>query len=343
MGDNLPEKAHGAIRHGGNLGQARLAYPHAPEPWIDLSTGINPHSYPHSPIPASAFARLPEPAAVEALKDVAATAFDAPSAVHIAAAPGTQMLMPLLAQLAVQRGAKSCGVLSPAYAEHARTARMAGLAVTEVTNIAELSTFDYAIVINPNNPDGRVTDRDTLLSLADTMRRKGGILVVDEAFIETGYADSVSHATDLDSLLILRSFGKFYGMAGIRLGFAIAHPDIAANLESRLGPWAVSGPALHIATEALTNRGWRHAMKLRLKNEALRLNDLLEKAGLQIAGGTSLFMLVRDEKVTGLFDHLAQHGILTRVFDERPLDMRFGLPGSEEEWVRLEVALNKLR
>ena len=340
MGDNLPEKAQPAIRHGGNLGRARLAFPHAPEPWIDLSTGINPHSYPHSPILATAFSRLPEPGAVEALKEIASAAFGAPSAAHIAAAPGTQMLMPLLAQLAVQRGAKSCGVLSPAYAEHARTARMAGLPVTEVANVIDLSAFDYAIVINPNNPDGCVSDRETLLSLADTMRRKGGILVVDEAFIETGYATSLADATDLDGLIILRSFGKFYGMAGVRLGFVIAHSQTASDLESRLGPWAVSGPALHIAREALADTVWKDAMRARLNQEMLRLNALLEQAGLQIAGGTSLFTLVRDEKVTGLFDHLAQLGILTRIFEERPSDMRFGLPGGEAEWVRLEAALS---
>ena len=316
-----------------------MAFPHAPEPWIDLSTGINPHSYPHSPIPATAFSRLPEPGAVEALKEVAAKAFSAPSAANITAAPGTQMLMPLLAQLAVRRGAKSCGVLSPAYAEHARTASMMGLPVTEVTNIADLSGFDYAIVINPNNPDGRVTDRETLLSLADTMRRKGGLLVVDEAFIETGYATSLADVATADALIVLRSFGKFYGMAGVRLGFAIALADIAADLESRLGPWAVSGPALHIASEALADNAWKDAMRLRLKEEVLRLNGLLEKAGLAVAGGTSLFTLVRDERVSGLFDHLARLGILTRVFDERTTYMRFGLPGNETEWTRLEAAL----
>jgi cobalamin biosynthetic protein CobC len=339
MGDRIPEKTQPGIRHGGNLGQARLLFPQAPEPWIDLSTGINPHSYPHSPVPASAFARLPEPRALETLKDIVAIAFSAPSSAHIAASPGTQMLMPLLAQIAVQRGAKSCGVLSPAYAEHARTARIAGLPVTEVSDVTDLDAFDYAIVINPNNPDGRVTDRDTLLSLADTMRDKGGLLVVDEAFVETGYGESIADACHSESRIVLRSFGKFYGMAGIRLGFAITHPDITAALESRLGPWAISGPALHIATEALADKMWSDAMRLRLREEAERLNELLKNTGLAIAGGTSLFTLVRDERVSDLFDHLASNGILTRIFDERPDDLRFGLPGNEMEWRRLEMAL----
>lgn len=339
MGERVPDKAQPAIRHGGNLGHARQLFPQAPEPWIDLSTGINPHSYPHSPIPASAFARLPEPDAVEKLKDVASAAFGAPSAAHVVAAPGTQMLMPLLAQLAVQKGAKTCGVLSPAYAEHARTARMARLSVIEVSDIEDIFAFDYVVVINPNNPDGRVIERASSLALAEAMRKKDGLLVVDEAFIETGCAESIADVTTSDGLVVLRSFGKFYGMAGVRLGFAIAYPDITTDLESRLGPWAVSGPALHIATEALANTAWRDAMRLRLKDESARLNEMLRKTGLMIAGGTSLFTLVRDERVPRLFVHLMQHGILTRIFDERLADMRFGLPGDEAEWVRLEAAL----
>ncbi|NTF08649.1 threonine-phosphate decarboxylase [Agrobacterium rubi] len=339
MGDRVPEKAQPAIRHGGNLGRARQLFPRAPEPWIDLSTGINPHSYPHSPIPASAFARLPEPGAVETLKEIAAAAFGASSAAHIVAAPGTQMLMPLLVQMAVRRGAKRCGVLSPAYAEHANTARMAGLSVSEVDDFADLAAFDYAVVINPNNPDGRVLERLELLALADAMRKKGGLLVVDEAFIETGYAESIADATTSHHLVVLRSFGKFYGMAGVRLGFAVAHPDIAGDLESRLGPWAVSGPALHIATEALADTDWSAAMRLRLKEDSKRLSDHLGAAGLSIVGGTSLFTLVRDEQAPALFKHLMQNGILTRSFDERPADLRFGLPGEEVEWARLEAAL----
>jgi cobalamin biosynthetic protein CobC len=340
MGETVPEKVQAAIRHGGNLGKARLMFPEAPEPWIDLSTGINPHSYPHSPVPASAFARLPEPDATEELKRLAATSFGAPSNRHVALSPGTQMLMPLLAHIALGRGARSGAVLSPAYAEHARTARMAGLTVTEVENISDLSAHDYAVVVNPNNPDGRIADREALLSLAETMRRKGGLLVVDEAFIETGVAESLAKVAGQDALVVLRSFGKFYGMAGVRLGFALAHPDMAEELEARLGPWAVSGPALYIATQALADTEWQSSMRLRLTEEARHMNDLLEKSGLAIAGGTSLFTLVRDHRAKELFDHLGRHGVLVRIFDERPNDMRFGLPGSEEEWQRLTEALS---
>ncbi|NTJ43454.1 threonine-phosphate decarboxylase [Agrobacterium larrymoorei] len=342
MSEILPDKAQEPIRHGGDLGRARALYPHAPEPWIDLSTGINPHSYPHSPIPASAFARLPEPSALARLKETAAKAFGAPSAAHVTAAPGTQMMMPLLAQIALTHGAKTAAVLTPAYAEHARTARMAGLTVTEVANFSDLYAFDYAVVINPNNPDGRVIYHANLLDLATHMSTKGGMLVVDEAFIETGYAESVADANTIDGLVVLRSFGKFYGMAGLRLGFAIAHPAIAATLEARLGPWAVSGPALHVAMEALADEDWRDEMRIRLRREAERLDVMLNEAGLYVAGGTSLFRLVHDVRASSVAKHLAEQGIIIRVFEERPDDMRFGLPGTELEWQRLKAALAAL-
>ncbi len=340
MSETVPDKAQSAIRHGGDLGRARQLFPDAPEPWIDLSTGISPHSYPHSPIPASVFARLPEPCTLDALKEVAARAFAAPSPAHVVAAPGTQMLMPLLAQLALERGARRGAVLSPAYAEHARTARMAGLPVTEVLAVEDLQACDYAVVVNPNNPDGHVTERLKLLSLAGAMREKGGLLVVDEAFIETGCGESLGGDVASEGLVVLRSFGKFYGMAGIRLGFAVAHPNLAAELEARLGPWAVSGPALHIATQALADNEWKNAVRGRLRQDAERLNDALRHAGLAVVGGTPLFTLVRNERAPDLFRHLAQHAILTRIFDERPGDIRFGLPGTEDEWLRLGTALS---
>lgn len=323
------------IQHGGNLARARALFPQAPEPWIDLSTGINPHSYPHSPIPGNVFARLPEPIALDELKVIAANAYHAPSVAHIAAGPGTQILLPIVASLI--KGSKAA-ILSPTYAEHARAAKLAGFDVTETDDIDQLSTADLAVIVNPNNPTGRVVSRDDLLSLAAIMQEKGGLLVVDEAFGDVSEAISVADMVDQGGLLVLRSFGKFYGMAGLRLGFAISQPDIIYRVETRLGPWAVSGPALFVAGEALANRWWQQDMQQKLKNDADRLQALLLRAGVTVFGGTSLFCLVRDPRAQALYRHLASCGIMTRRFDERTYDLRIGLPG-EQDWQRLEEAL----
>ncbi|WP_119941927.1 threonine-phosphate decarboxylase CobD [Neorhizobium sp. NCHU2750] len=323
------------IQHGGNLAKARALFPEAPEPWIDLSTGINPHSYPHSPIPGNVFARLPEPAMLDDLKTVAANAYGAASAAHIAAGPGTQILLPIVASLI---GGRKAAVLSPTYAEHARAARLAGFDVTETDELCRMEQADLAIIVNPNNPTGRMVKRDDLLALASVMRAKGGLLVVDEAFVDVSEAESLAGMVGDGGVLVLRSFGKFYGMAGLRLGFAIAQPEIVRTIETRLGPWAVSGPALHVAREALADREWQIQMRERLGTEAATLQACLHDAGIAIHGGTSLFCLVRDPRAQALYQHLGRRGIMTRRFDERPDDLRIGLP-DESGWRRLEEAL----
>ncbi len=325
------------IVHGGSLSRARALFPQAPEPWIDLSTGISPYPYPHSPIPGNAFARLPEPALLEDVKTIAAIAYGAPSAAHVVAAPGTQILLPIIGSL-ISKG-RTAAILSPTYAEHARAARLCGFQVVETTDFDKLAEADLAVVVNPNNPTGRVVPRRDLMALAARLRAKDGLLVVDEAFIDVSEAESLADSVGEGGLVVLRSFGKFYGLAGLRLGFALAHPAIAGTVEVRLGPWAVSGPALHVAGEALADAGWRLVTQERLKADVTRLDGLLGRAGISVFGGTSLFRFVSDRRAQSLFRHLGERGIMTRRFDERPEDLRIGLP-VPDDWARLEDALS---
>lgn len=323
--------------HGGSIGRARALFPSAPEPIVDLSTGINPHSYPLFDLPATALTRLPEPGRLLELCDVAAKAYGAPSAACVAAAPGTQILLPRVAEL-VQPG--RARVLGPTYAEHARTAVLAGHAVETVEKASALASADLAIVVNPNNPDGRLVDRLVLLEIAARLAARGGLLVVDEAFMDVGPAGS-SLAADAErpGLVVLRSFGKFFGLAGVRLGFALCAKDTAARLTGGFGPWAVSGPALEYGVRALGDLGWQTAMRARLADDAHRLDALLARHDVKVTGGTSLFRFVETLKAPSLFDALGKAGILVRRFDWSPTALRFGLPGSEDEWTRLATAL----
>lgn len=326
------------IEHGGNIAGARARFPDVRDPWVDLSTGISPHSYPHSPLPGNVFRRLPEYEVHSQLTLVAARAYGAPSADCVAAAPGTQILLPIVASLIQGRQA---AVLSPTYAEHARAARLAGFEVAETGEFEKLAEADLAIVVNPNNPTGRIVPKTDLLDLAAEKRKRGGLLVVDEAFMDVCEAESVAGDVTEGGLIVLRSFGKFYGMAGLRLGFAISHPDTIARIESRLGPWSVSGPALHVASEALADIGWQQAMRVQLSASAARLDGLLSTAGIPVAGGTSLFRFIRDSRAQAIFRHLGERGILIRRFNERPDDLRIGLPG-DDEWSRLQEALKTI-
>jgi cobalamin biosynthesis protein CobC len=325
-----------SLLHGGDLGAARKLFPGAPEPFIDLSTGINPHSYPLPQLPSDAFARLPEPAALDALCAVAAAAYGAPSRDHVVAAPGTQILLPLAMTLVTPGRA---AVLSPTYGEFARVAALGGYEASEATDIAGLASADLAIVANPNNPDGRLFERDALLHLAGELQRRGGLLIVDEAFMDVAPNGFALDDCTRGNVVVLRSFGKFFGLAGVRLGFAIGAPELIARVATTLGPWPVSGPAIAIGQAALADVAWADAMRRRLSDEMRRLQALLAGAGLEAIGGASLFHLVRTPRAADLFIHLGRAGILVRRFDAQPSWLRFGLPGNEAGWDRLRVAL----
>jgi cobalamin biosynthesis protein CobC len=323
------------LPHGGDLAAARARFPGAPEPFIDLSTGINPFSYPVPSLRPEVFARLPEPAALDRLAAIAAKAYGAPSEAHVVAAPGLQILLPMVAALVPPGRA---AVLAPTYAEHARVAALAGHAVREAAEIGALAGADLVIVVNPNNPDGRLIARDVLLARADALAP--GLLVIDEAFMDAGAADaSLAGEVARPNLVVLRSFGKFFGLAGLRLGFALAPPALATRLRAVLGPWAVSGPALAIGAVALADAAWIAATRARLATAVQRLDALLAGAGLEVAGGTALFRFVRTPAAGALFDRLGRAGIFVRRFAEQPTWLRIGLPGSETEWERLEKAL----
>jgi cobalamin biosynthetic protein CobC len=325
------------VDHGGSLGRARALFPDAPQPFVDLSTGINPHSYPLFDLPATALSRLPEPARARELARVAAFAYGAPSADNILPAPGTQILLPRVYSL-VRPGRVL--ILGPTYAEHRRAAAVSGHEAVETGDFDALADGDLAIVVNPNNPDGRVISRENLLDLARTFRRKGGLLVVDEAFMDVGpREDSLCGDVWEGGIVVLRSFGKFFGLAGLRLGFAIASGDIARRLDAEFGPWAVAGPALEYGIRALGDIAWQDAMRNRLLRDAARLDGLFKKFGIPVDGGTSLFRHVAMPDAQSLFEALGERSILLRNFAGRPDELRAGLPGSEEDWQRLEAAL----
>jgi len=325
------------LSHGGALDAARRLFPDAAKPFVDLSTGINPNPYPLPLLPAELFARLPEADALAALAAIAAKTYGAPSAAHVVPAPGTQILLPLAAGL-VRPG--RAAILAPTYSEHARTAALAGHAVTEVGGIAALADAEFALVTNPNNPDGRLLAKDDLLAVAKKLHARGGVLMIDEAFMDVGPPGaSLAAEVSRGNIIVLRSFGKFFGLAGVRLGFALAAPPLAARLAARLGPWAVSAPALAVGAQALADRTWIETTQRRLAQAAARLDAILTASGLDIAGGTTLFRLARTAAASELFHHLGRAGILTRAFPEHAAWLRFGLPGGEQDWRRLQIAM----
>lgn len=266
---------------------------------------------------------------------VAARRWSVPANARVVAGSGSQALIQALPRITPPT---EIAILGPTYGEHARAWSAAGHRVRDVAGLQEAAASPVVVVVNPNNPDGRVVAPEDLLDLAARQAARGGLLVVDEAFGDERPELSLTSRLG-PGLVVLRSFGKFFGLAGIRLGFAVAEEGLAARLTDHLGPWPVSGPAIELGAQALADRVWTEATITRLRDAAARLGDILTRTGLEDLGGTFLFRLARHHQAPALYERLGRAGILVRAFAFRPDILRFGLPGSEADEQRLRATL----
>jgi cobalamin biosynthetic protein CobC len=313
--------------HGGDLGEVMRRFPDAPTPWLDLSTGINPVPYPVGALPEDVWTRLPSRDDERALLAAAARRYGVRDETTILAAPGTQALIQLLPRLVPK---SRVAVLGPTYEEHEACWLRQGHEVEVVDDISRARGADVVVAVNPNNPTG------TLLKEFGSPNR---MLVVDEAFVDFLPSEASFAGTLPPRTIVLRSFGKAYGLAGLRLGFAIAERELIARLRQELGPWAVSGPALAIGRQALTDDAWLTATAARLAHDGRRLDGLLDAAGFTSVGATPLFRLVRRDDVPVMVERLGRNGIHVRAFSRQAHWLRFGLPATAEAFGRLTRAL----
>ncbi|EKF59729.1 pyridoxal-phosphate-dependent aminotransferase (cobalamin biosynthesis protein) [Agrobacterium albertimagni AOL15] len=328
----------GPIQHGGGLAAASALYGGRIEDWLDLSTGINPYPPDLPEIPMRAWHRLPDQEREMASRQAAQRFYRAGHRLPLPV-PGTQSVIQLLPRL-VPSGAR-VAVMSPTYGEYARAFTLAGLTVDAVSDLNLVSTaHGLVVVVNPNNPDGRLHTPSELRALAADLANRGGVLVVDEAFGDMQPEQSLA-GDDSANLIVFRSFGKFFGLAGIRLGFVVASDEVAAQFSEWLGPWAVSGPALVLAEHLMSSDTSFVAQQIRQRGVALQ--EVLSEAGLAVRGGTDLFQLVEDASAGELHRHLCSRQILTRKFDYRSDWLRFGLAPDEAGYARLREALETFR
>lgn len=300
--------------HGGGIDAAAACFGGARADWLDLSTGINPRPYPVPALSHGAWADLPDHAAFDRLEAAARRFWNVPDGAAVLAAPGASSL---IARMPAVLSGKVVEIPQPTYNEHARAFAAERWQVNQ-------GTPDVMVVVHPNNPDGR------LHNLPQTAQR-----VIDESFCDiTPDRSLIAHATETGTL-VLKSFGKFWGLAGLRLGFLIGDPALVARMERMIGPWAVSGPALEIGRLALEDTAWADATRARLAADADRLDRI---TGWKIAGGTSLFRLYDVGNAAEMQDRLAAHHIWTRIFPWSENLIRLGLPDGDG-WARLERAL----
>ena len=316
--------------HGGNLDQAQQRFGGRAEDWIDLSTGINRLPYPVGDLGARAWTALPSRAEIEALHRAAGHAYH--TSAPIVALGGAQAAIQLLPQAVPPGRAR---ILAPTYNEYAGVLSAAGWEVQEVGELGALEGADLAIVVNPNNPDGRSHSPTELLALLPRVGR----LVIDESFVDAVPQLSLAPEADRPGLLILRSFGKFYGLAGLRLGFAIGHAADVDRLAVISGPWPISGAAIAIGCRALRDDAWGESTSARLAKDCARLDEMARARGWRLIGGAPLFRLYETPDALTAQEKLARGQIWSRVFAQKPTWLRLGLPGGEAEWRRLAEAL----
>ncbi|WP_421552357.1 threonine-phosphate decarboxylase CobD [Pseudomonas yamanorum] len=325
------------LEHGGRLRKAALQYGIAEGDWLDLSSGLAPWPFPIPDIPLRAWARLPE--TDDGLEQAACEYY---GATHILPVAGSQAAIQLLPRL---RRTGKVGVLSPCYAEHAEAWRRAGYIVREVLEQEVdffLESLDVLVVVNPNNPTGLSLPPQRLLDWHARLAQRGGWLVVDEAFMDITPQLSLASQAHQVGLIVLRSFGKFFGLAGVRLGFVLAERNLLKLLAEQVGPWAVSGPTRVLGQVCLRDTVGHAQQRLRCESASQRLFDVLERHGLRPQGGCGLFQWMITDRAEQLHEFMAQRGILLRLFVDNS-SLRFGLPDTEADWLRLDQALSAYR
>jgi cobalamin biosynthesis protein CobC len=320
------------LRHGGDLDAARRVWPAAPEPWLDLSTGLNPSPYDAPRASDAQRARLPLLDELVALRGAAAAAFDVADPARVAPVAGAEAALRALPLL----GLGNSVALDPAlYASHEAAWRTAGARIVGPDDDA-----DIRVLINPANPTGAVTRSAAIRAIAERQAARNGWLVIDESFADADPDSSVA-LWPHPRLIVLRSFGKFFGLAGLRLGFVVADPVVLERLHAATGDWPVSADAIVAGIRAYRDLVWIEQTRTRLQADSQLLRDLLGAAGFEMAGGTNLFQLTRSDDAQRRFERLAAQGILTRPFPHRPDWLRFGLPPADG-WERLAAALERL-
>ncbi len=324
------------LEHGGRLLRAaqRSGIPAAQ--WLDLSTGVSPWPWPVPAVPATAWHRLPEEE--DGLLQAAVAYYGSPSLLPVAGSQAAIQALPLL------RARSRVGVIAPGYNEHAHAWQRAGHDVVTAPAdvlLADVDAFEVLVLIHPNNPGGECFTAGTLRDAHAVLAARGGWLVVDEAFIDATPGHSLCPEVGEEGLIVLRSVGKFFGMAGARAGFVCAWPALLDALRERLGPWTLSGPTRWAVARALGDHAWQEAARPRLQAASGRLAALLRSRGLPPHGGSALFQWCRHPRAAELHEALQQRAVLTRLFDTPP-SLRFGLPPDEAAFERLDDALRGL-
>ena len=321
------------LENGGQLNTVARKFNLSVNECVDLSTGINPNGWPVPTLPPTVYNRLPEDD--DGLVSAARKYYQADNILPVAGSQAAIQCLPML------RSACRVGIIDPAYEEHAYCWKKSGhdvrlLADKDINE--SIDQIDVLLIINPNNPTGVKFSVEQLMDWHTRLKKRNGWLIVDEAFMDSSECSSILKYSIQSGLIVLRSLGKFFGLAGLRVGFVFAEQDLLTKLSQILGPWTLSNPSRFIASQALLDKQWQQNTRLSLEQQSKRLAQLMTEYNLKPDGGTHLFHWVRHEKAHEIFEHLAAQGVFVRYF-ESTSSLRFGLPKNETQWNKLQSAL----
>jgi cobalamin biosynthetic protein CobC len=336
--------------HGGQLNNVAKLFKRPLNEWLDLSTGISPISYPIPSIPQIIWQQLPQTSngLIEAAKRYYGTG-------NIITTSGSQAVIARLPSLYLnytKRLPNKIDVWLPVvgYKEHERSWHDAGFNIKRYQNLPtfkDLKLNAIVVVINPNNPTGELHQQHTLKALLKTVESLSGWLIIDEAFMDviTPNQTLIDLSTN-KHLFVLRSIGKFFGLAGIRIGFLSAHSMWLLKLQQLSSPWEVNGPAQFIAEQALKDHTWQSAQRKTLIALSIKLEMLLTETfadstnnclkNIEVSG-CGLFKTLVHPQATEIYQKFCHQGLYVRLCDENNA-LRFGIP-DQKQYKTLEKLL----
>ena len=193
---------------------------------------------------------------------------------------------------------------------------------------------DLVIFSSPNNPSGCVTDTEILLDILDRCIECGALLVIDECFLD--FLPDARRRTMLNylgkskgKLLVLRAFTKFFGMAGLRIGWCAADDSLLLEKLQKAGPpWQVSTNAQVAGTAALTDTAYEEELRALTARERTYMQEALRDRGFSVIPGTANYILFYSEDHE-LHEELSGHGIMIRDCGD--------YPGLTSGWYRVAV------
>ncbi len=343
------------LNHGGQLQRMQAKYP-AQTHWVDASTGIAPWSWPVPHIPASVWQRLPEsqqPLATAAARFYLGNSVSADEIRHrFLPVAGSQVAIEQI-PLCVAVDAVALPLLG--YGEHRQHWQEAGHCIHHYQTFAELIALlaaghvSHAVVINPNNPTGEQWSSEQIAQCLGLLP-EGGLLIVDEAFAELDGITALALGSGTyarEKLVVLRSVGKFFGMAGLRLGFVIAPDFVRRILHRRLPLWGISHPALWCGEKMLLDDAWHAGQRARICHARDQLHEFLQRYSWPESvciqpGPLFISLFTTDDILQSVYETCAANGLLLRYFQPQKgiFGLRIGLV-AEDDWLFFSTVLHQ--